>query len=573
MGTAPWRASLPAIISRSIFVLYLAMASVVTALELWAEYRGAREMIKDEIRVLSSTMLPSAVNALWDYQEAQLAAIADGMMQSGTLVSVSIVESQGRMRVTRGDARLASEGLRQVFPLVKSLPNGQQQVLGEITLASSYAVVVGRIQLTVILTLAGAAIKTLCLWLVIVSVVRRFLSVPLTHLAHAVREMDLLGPEPPRLATVLAKGTELAFLKEQFEALAANTHAAGKRLEQINQALEERVRQRTAKLECNLKALAQEMSERERAESIARQERDFTHELMRAVPGVMFLLSRDAYILLSNPAAELALPGRPLLGAHLLDFVAPKDRPAVSSVLDQVTASTEGEVEAELESPGNAPHPYHLVARRVRLRDQEQVLVVGVDMTTRRKADARMRHLAHHDSLTGLPNRVALEDRLTLAIANARRRNEPLALLFVDLDGFKDVNDRHGHDTGDWLLKEIASRFGDCLREVDTLARIGGDEFLIIAPGSDAHTGSRRIAEALLQCAARPAQSPQGTLNVGASIGIAFFPEDGVDGGMLKEAADAAMYRVKARGKGGYDYAQPQVASLATTNPAASPRA
>ena len=164
----------------------------------------------------------------------------------------------------------------------------------------------------------------------------------------------------------------------------------------------------------------------------------------------------------------------------------------------------------------------------------------------RQRAEQRIRHMAHHDELTGLPNRALLNDRLAQALVQARRGSRPLGLLFLDLDGFKDVNDSLGHGTGDRLLKSVADRLGSLVRAGDTVARLGGDEFVVmlesLARADDAVNVGRVIAQAL----ARPHLVDGHALHVTASIGIATFPDDGDDADTLLSHADAAMYRAKA---------------------------
>jgi len=168
-------------------------------------------------------------------------------------------------------------------------------------------------------------------------------------------------------------------------------------------------------------------------------------------------------------------------------------------------------------------------------------------------AEARIQQLAHFDSLTGLPNRVLLHERSSQAIQMARRNGEPLALLFLDLDHFKNVNDSLGHRVGDELLKVLAQRLKLTVREQDTVSRLGGDEFLLLLPGTDA-AGAARVAAKVMAQATQPFQIDQNELTVTPSIGIALFPGDGVDFDTLSKRADIAMYRAKRDGRNSFRF-------------------
>jgi diguanylate cyclase (GGDEF)-like protein len=169
--------------------------------------------------------------------------------------------------------------------------------------------------------------------------------------------------------------------------------------------------------------------------------------------------------------------------------------------------------------------------------------------------EARIEYLARHDVLTGLPNRSQLDDHLRFALSLAKRASGGghLALMFLDLDHFKDINDSLGHSVGDALLIELTRRMRALLREEDTLSRLGGDEFILLLPGADAH-GAAQVAEKLLAAIARPCRIEPHDLSVTASLGIALYPADGVDLETLSKNADTAMYRAKQEGRQGYRF-------------------
>src|SRR5580693_3295092 len=182
-----------------------------------------------------------------------------------------------------------------------------------------------------------------------------------------------------------------------------------------------------------------------------------------------------------------------------------------------------------------------------------------VDITGRKHAESQIEYQAHHDTLTHLPNRALFLDRLTLAIAQANRRRSGLAVLFMDLDRFKVVNDTLGHSAGDRLLQQVAGRVRRAVREGDTVARLGGDEFTLLLE-SDAHAPqAARVAQKLLDRIALPFDVDGHRLHVTTSIGISLFPTDGGDAETLLKSADLAMYRAKELGRSGYQLSSPDL--------------
>ncbi len=182
-------------------------------------------------------------------------------------------------------------------------------------------------------------------------------------------------------------------------------------------------------------------------------------------------------------------------------------------------------------------------------------LYVGMfhDITALKEQQARLEHFAHYDALTQLPNRVLLADRLQQAIFLAERRGTEIAVVYLDLDGFKEINDLHGHSTGDILLIELAARMKQALRDGDTLARLGGDEFVAVLLDFKDHAESTPILDRLLQMAAQPVRIDGEDIRVSASLGVTFFPQkENLDADQLLRQADQAMYAAKQSGKNRY---------------------
>jgi diguanylate cyclase (GGDEF)-like protein/PAS domain S-box-containing protein len=181
-----------------------------------------------------------------------------------------------------------------------------------------------------------------------------------------------------------------------------------------------------------------------------------------------------------------------------------------------------------------------------------------VDITAVKEREEQARHLALHDALTGLPNRHLLQESLGLLLRDAERLESPLAVCYLDLDGFKTVNDERGHDAGDALLRAVAQRLNEQRRGNDVVARIGGDEFVVVLSHLDAPEGEARAVERLMQCFDTPFAMPDGSeARVGASIGVALYPQHGREATQLITQADQAMLAGKRAGKGRWTMHRP----------------
>ena len=189
---------------------------------------------------------------------------------------------------------------------------------------------------------------------------------------------------------------------------------------------------------------------------------------------------------------------------------------------------------------------------------QQTVMALEAKAVEQVEAQAHIQRLAHFDSLTRLPNRALLHDRGRLALAAAQRNCHSVALMFLDLDHFKNVNDSLGHPVGDQVLVKLAARLKAAVRLQDTVSRLGGDEFVLLLPNTDAQ-GAARVAGKLLQAALTPFQIGQHELTVTPSVGIAIYPQDGTDIDTLSKCADAAMYRAKGDGRNSYRFFTPEI--------------
>ncbi len=187
------------------------------------------------------------------------------------------------------------------------------------------------------------------------------------------------------------------------------------------------------------------------------------------------------------------------------------------------------------------------------------IIVNTRDVSERKNIQQRIQHLAYHDALTGLPNRSLMQDRVSQAIVRAERSTKRFAVMFIDIDNFKNINDTLGHDVGDELLRQVATRLSDSVRAHDTIARQGGDEFIVLLDQLEGHQGATRVAQKILDALRLPFQVGGSDQHVSGSIGIALYPDDGRDAPTLLKNADTAMFHGKGLGKNTYQFFTPQM--------------
>jgi diguanylate cyclase (GGDEF)-like protein/PAS domain S-box-containing protein len=242
---------------------------------------------------------------------------------------------------------------------------------------------------------------------------------------------------------------------------------------------------------------------------------------------------------------------RELVGTAVIDYIPPDFR---DEAVNALRTGYERPYESEIVTKEGTRIPVEFEGRVMTIDGKTYRMSVMRDIRRRKASQARIHYLAHHDLLTGLPNRALLLDRLDFILASARRRDTQVAVLFIDLDNFKTVNDSLGHVAGDALLKIAATRIEKTLRTMDVVSRHGGDEFLVVLPDLENDQSPIAVADKLLAAIAEPVELEGQSLSVSPSIGISVFPRDGVTPDALIKNADAAMYLAKERGRSNYQF-------------------
>ncbi|OWW20320.1 putative bifunctional diguanylate cyclase/phosphodiesterase [Noviherbaspirillum denitrificans] len=271
---------------------------------------------------------------------------------------------------------------------------------------------------------------------------------------------------------------------------------------------------------------------------------------MEAAGDAVFRLNAEGIVLYASRRAAEMTGGLDLTGRPLGLLVELADRPKVDSLIAQATASSEpSKSNVRIQTASGVIWVELQVSSFISPGGDTELMAVGRDISTQQATEERLRHMATHDALTGLPNRSLLSDRIRMAIAQARRTGRGFVVLALDLDGFKKVNDALGHPVGDALLRVAAMRLTETMRNVDTLARVGGDEFVAVLPGAVSEAEIQIIARRMISTMQLPFEIQGHTLYVGTSIGAAIFPEHGDSEVKLLAHADTAMYRAKETGK------------------------
>ena len=296
-----------------------------------------------------------------------------------------------------------------------------------------------------------------------------------------------------------------------------------------------------------------------------RTERDLLEAFLEHIPDNVFFKDRDSrfiricramadYIGLADPAQAVGKTDSDIFSSEHADQALADEQ--------EILRTGQAKIGEEKETWPDG-HVNWVLTTKVPLKDRRDQIIgtmgISHNITDRKQAELRAQYLALHDSLTGLPNRVLLEDRLTQAIALARRNQISVGVLMLDLDRFKSVNDSFGHYVGDRLLEAVSVRLQACLRESDLIARLGGDEFVIGISMVTADRDVETVARKVLATLGEPFEVESHTLQIGASVGISMYPANGENSEALLQFADAAMYQAKKNGRDTYCFFAPEL--------------
>jgi diguanylate cyclase (GGDEF)-like protein/PAS domain S-box-containing protein len=309
-----------------------------------------------------------------------------------------------------------------------------------------------------------------------------------------------------------------------------------------------------------------DITQRKRAEEARLENNKRFRELFDSSPDAVFVEDLEGYLLDANPEA-CSLHGRTreeLIGLHFSELVPAEERDSAEREFQLLARGDKEVVEGYSLAKDGRAVPVELRVNRIDFSGKPALLLHVRDITERKEYQDRLEYLARFDALTDLPNRVLFEDRLRQALARAPRSGEQIAVHYLDLDYFKDLNDTHGHNVGDELLKAVAERLAALLRETDTVARFGGDEFAILQVGVASVAGVTAMAMKLLGAFARPFSVQGHEMRMSTSIGVAVW-EPGIESNELMEQADRALYRAKELGRSTFHFHDEKLAEEVKT--------
>jgi len=397
---------------------------------------------------------------------------------------------------------------------------------------------------------------------------RRF-TAPLAQLAEATGDLPqkvIRGEEIPWPNGA----SEVSILADNYKAMAAALDASVKEAESLRESSEEAfdrvLTEKRWEIFSASRKLEQEIGKRRRIqellENIEAAENKYRFLVERTLVGV-FIVQGDSFSYVNPRFAEIFgySPEDILREGNVLNFIEQEDRAFVAGNFRRQLSGEANNLQYEFRGRRKDGSVVYVEALNGlgTYNGQNAVLGTLIDITERKKAEEKVMHMAFHDPLTGLPNRMLFNDRAEQAIAMTRREHEVLALLFIDLDRFKAINDTLGHAAGDSLLIEVAERLRECVRESDTVSRFGGDEFNLLLTQVRSESDAELVAHKILRALRLPFHIEGHELHGTASIGIALFPRDGSDVQTLIKNADTALYRAKDLGRNNFQIFTPSM--------------
>lgn len=524
--------SLSHLLLRRLLFAYVSLALVITGVQMFIEYHATKEEVVNNLQSLAKTFSPGAESALWELQETLLNSMVNGIGANPAVVSVDISDSDGHISASwhASSGLLASPALTVQQALYHKDSDGIKKYLGNLRIASSDALLTSRLKNTLLSIGFTTSAIFLCLGMMLWFLARSLVIRPLVFFSDQVNALSVIG-QSKQIDLGRIEVNEIETLKQGFNRLMQQLEESHTQIAGQNVLLQ------------NEKIALKRESEKNLA-------------LLRNASDGIHILDVEGNIIEASDSfcAMLGYEHREIVGMNLSQWD-PKDPDNLAQALEQRFA-TQGRSQFEtLHRCKDGTFFYVEVSCLPLDLAGEQVLFCSSrDITERKASEDKIQRLAFYDHLTGLPNRLLLIDRLQQAMVSSGRSCSHGALLFIDLDNFKNLNDTLGHDKGDMLLKQVTQRLGSSIREGDTVSRLGGDEFVVMLVGLseqsiDAAAQSEIIGEKILTALSQPYQLEKNAYRCTASIGVTLFSGSQQATDELMKQADIAMYQAKKAGR------------------------
>lgn len=522
-----------------VFSGYLILAIVVTVIQLGLEFSSIQRQIRDDLVSLGLSFNAGVAGAMWELDVPLMQTMARGISQSSIVTGVSISSIGGSTVTAVGKTPSTSSIDPEAFfvpfqfdstVLSRQTATGLRE-LGKLTIYADRSVALERVKYSFFVILINSLIKTAGLWMIFYLVITKALSRPLSRLTEVVTQFEFAAGAKDSIPIEYPYEDELGRLMGSMQKMQSRLLSAHDELEKSNISLEETVKTRTHHL----------------SEAL-----DFNEKILVNSPLPMAVYSLDGQCVMTNEAYADLVGGtrEAVLKLNFRQNLSWKK----SGLLDACLSAFELNIPQQkiINAVTTFGKSVCLDCRLLptMLNGREHLLIQFFDLTERKRLEDELREIAFHDPLTLLPNRRLLFEKLFQALRASKRRNSYIGLLFLDLNKFKELNDTHGHEIGDQLLKGVADRFQETVRESDTVARLGGDEFVILLEDLGQDLAQAQDYANVVAQKIRMSLEPEFCFGevrwqCSASIGIKVSLGKDDDPEKLLREADASMYQSK----------------------------
>ncbi|WP_256470534.1 EAL domain-containing protein [Alkalimarinus coralli] len=504
---------------------------ITAGIQVYADYREEVSMVDERMSVIETSYMSSLSRSLWSLDQKLLHVQMQGILNLPDIIKLRL-KVYPDSEIELGELNPNISTLTHSFPLIHE--SEEVYTLGELTIIASMEDIYKNLKRKVFIILTTQAFKTFFISILILWIFQYLVTRHLGKMAEYAQDLNINALDKPlvldRADTKFSRSDELSQVTNAIN---------GMRLTLID----DLAKQNENAKEIRKLSLAIDQS-----------------------PSSVLICDKSWKIEYANNKFSQ------LTGHELKDIISQHPK-SISGLMSSENAQLWDNIQLQVERVGVWQGEIHNTRKNgERFWEQSIItpikddsgkpihyLILGEDISIRKRYEQQLLRQANYDILTGLPNRMLALDRLKLALAQARRDEQLVGLMFLDLDNFKHINDTMGHDNGDSLLIEASRRISSCLRGTSTVARLGGDEFLVILPSLSEPSSAEQVAERILQTFSPPFMLANQEVFVSTSIGIAIYPSDSDNSTTLLQHADAAMYQAKDKGKSAYQRFSPEM--------------